>query len=73
MITVSDGDTMLNCVRSGLGKALLPVAVCGPHDDLIRVGKKIELRREIWTLVHPNQKGLARIEAVMTWLNQCLT
>ena len=72
-ITVSDGDTMLSCVKAGLGKAVLPVLICEPMGDLTRIGKPTQFKRDIWTLIHPNQRKLARIQVVMAWLEKTLT
>ncbi len=66
-LKVNDAEALLQAVEAGLGKALLPASlltgtvglqVCGPQ----------ALTREVWTLVHPDLKDLARIRRARDWI-----
>ena len=72
-LLVNDGDSMLEAASAGLGKALLPVAIAGRDPRLNRIGgeQEVPLSRELWLLVHPELRELARIRAVMGWLIAC--
>jgi DNA-binding transcriptional LysR family regulator len=68
-LLVNDGETILYAVRSGLGKSLLPVVLQSQFDDLQMLPQYgTVLSREVWLIVHPGIRHLARIEAVMTWI-----
>ncbi len=64
---VNDGETLLQLLRAGLGKSLLPVAVAAKTDGLVQSGP-VCLSRELWLLVHPDLKDLARVRVVVDWL-----
>ena len=68
-IRANDADAVLAAVRAGLGKSLLPVAAVR-HEPGIRAldGGKPALKRELWLMVHPELRRLARIEAVIRWI-----
>jgi DNA-binding transcriptional LysR family regulator len=69
-ILVNDAEAILQAVRAGLGKSLLPCFVGEGEKELKRIGEtKPVLSREIWLLVHPELRPQARIAAAMTWLN----
>ena len=76
-LAVNDAETILQAVKTGLGKSLLPVAVAGREPGLARLGDgPPALSREIWLLVHPELRDLIRIRVVMDWLCRtagCLT
>jgi DNA-binding transcriptional LysR family regulator len=68
-IRVNDADAALSAVRAGLGKSLLPVAaVRGDIGTRALDGGKPVLKRELWLMVHPELRRLARIEAVIAWI-----
>jgi DNA-binding transcriptional LysR family regulator len=69
-ILVNDAETVLHCVKAGLGKSLLPVIIGDHEADLVRTGSSPigSLSREIWLLVHPELRNAARIRVVVDWL-----
>jgi len=70
---VNDGETMFACIKAGMGKSLLPVVVGDNDGDLTRLRPDICLSRELWIMIHPDLKQLARIRAVVDWLLKTLT
>ncbi|MCK6450715.1 MAG: LysR family transcriptional regulator [Alphaproteobacteria bacterium] len=68
-LRVNDADAALAAVRAGLGRTLLPVAAAKGEPGLRRIGTgRPVLERELWLMVHPELRRLARIEAVITWI-----
>ncbi len=66
-LRVNDGETLLQLLRAGLGKSLLPIAVGAKADGLVR-GGPVCLSRELWLMVHPELKDLARMRVTIDWL-----
>ncbi len=64
----NDAEVILACIKAGLGKSLLPVAVGDQQADLQRINSSVPVSREIWLLVHPDLRQLARIKVVVDWL-----
>jgi DNA-binding transcriptional LysR family regulator len=74
LLTTNDTDTILHSISAGLGKSLLPCVVADRDPGVVRLsGKAPVLTRELWLLVHPEIKHLARIRAVVAWLEQIVT
>lgn len=74
LLTVNDADTLLHSIRNGLGRSLLPCAIADRDPALARLsGKAPVLTRELWLLVHPDIRHLARIRAVADWLEQAVS
>jgi DNA-binding transcriptional LysR family regulator len=73
-LLVNDGEAVLYAVRSGLGKSLLPMFL-GNHFDDLQVLQQYgtALSREVWLIVHPQLRRLARIQAVTTWIASVLS
>jgi DNA-binding transcriptional LysR family regulator len=70
-ISVNDAEGILRAVQAGLGRSLLPCIVAGSVPGLRRIpGARGEepYFRELWVLTHPEQRSLARIDAVIAWL-----
>jgi DNA-binding transcriptional LysR family regulator len=68
-LMVNDGEALLHAVRGGLGKSLLPVFLQHRFDDLQLLQQYgTVLSREVWLIVHPQIRRLARIQSVMTWI-----
>ena len=63
---------MFACIKAGLGKSLLPVVVGDYDNELTRLQADICLSREIWIMIHPDLKQLARVRAVVDWLVKTL-
>jgi DNA-binding transcriptional LysR family regulator len=69
-LTVNDSEVALQAIRAGLGKSLLPCAVGDREPGLSRLdGPTPVLDRELWLLVLPEFKALARIRAVVDWID----
>ncbi len=67
-VLVNDSELALNAVRAGLGRSLLPCRVADAVPGLRRLGDaKPVLSRDLWVIVHPDLKHLARIRAVIAW------
>jgi len=68
-VQVNDAEAIIQGVKAGLGKSLLPVAIADGEPDLKRCGKEpAPVSRELWLMVHPELRNLARIRVVMDWL-----
>ncbi len=70
-LVVNDSALALDAVRVGLGRSLLPCRFGDPLPELRRLsGAKPVLSREMWLIVHPDLQHLARIRAVIAWLER---
>ena len=67
-LLANDGEAILQAVRSDLGKSLLPTFLQSRFKELRALPDHgTVLSREVWLIVHPRIRHLARIQAVMTW------
>ena len=72
-IRVNDSELALNAVRAGLGRSLLPCRIAEGVPGLLRLsGAKPVLSREMWLIVHPDLKHLARVRAVISWIERLM-
>jgi DNA-binding transcriptional LysR family regulator len=70
-LMAGDAETIPAAVRAGLGKSLLPCAVAEREPGLRRLGDVASvLSRELWLLVHADLRRLARIAAVIKWIER---
>jgi DNA-binding transcriptional LysR family regulator len=72
-VRVNDAEALLEAVLAGLGRSLLPCVIADRDSRLRRLGArggKPELSRELWLLTHSDLRRLARIEAVVNWIEQ---
>lgn len=68
-VTVNDAQALLESVKAGLGKSLLPVVIAEQEPGLARVDDgPAPVSRELWLMVHPELRQLTRIKAVVDWL-----
>ncbi|MFA5950935.1 MAG: LysR family transcriptional regulator [Hyphomicrobium sp.] len=68
-LTVNDSEVALHAIRAGAGKSLLPCCIGDASPDLIRLsGPSPVLHRELWLLIHPDAKDLARIRTTVDWI-----
>ena len=68
-VTVNDAEAIIQSVKAGLGKSLLPVAIADGEPGLVRLGSgPSPLSRELWLMVHPELRNLVRIRVVVDWL-----
>jgi DNA-binding transcriptional LysR family regulator len=70
-VVVNDSELALNAVRTGLGRSLLPCRIGDGVPEVSRLsGPKPVLSREMWLIVHPDLKHLARVRAVIAWIER---
>ena len=68
-VKVNDAEGLLQSLRAGLGKSLLPVQIAEQDASLRRLnGHPPGPSRELWLITHPELSGLPRIQAVADWL-----
>jgi DNA-binding transcriptional LysR family regulator len=66
-LLLNDAEAIVQAVRAGLGKSLLPCFV-GDHEPRLKRLSRIVLARDIWLMVHRDLRAHARIAAVIDWL-----
>jgi len=60
-------------VASGAGIGVLPAFIAGRDPALRRVlASEVEITRSLWLVTHSDVRRLARIEAVVRWLRECV-
>jgi DNA-binding transcriptional LysR family regulator len=67
-LAVNDAEGLVEAVRAGLGKSLLPCFVGDRAPGLQRLGREVAFSRDIWLMVHRDLRAQARIAAVIDWL-----
>lgn len=68
-VTVNDAEAILQGIKAGLGKSLLPLALAEREPGLRRLDPgPPALSRELWLMVHPELRSLTRVRVVMDWL-----
>jgi len=73
-VVVNDSELALSAVRAGLGRSLLPCRIADGIPGLSRLsGAKPVLSREMWLIVHPDLRHLARVRAVMAWVERLMS
>ena len=73
-LTVNDFEIALHAIRAGAGKSLLPCAIADREPGLRRLdGPAAVLDRELWLMVLPELRSLARIRAVIDWLDEVVS
>ena len=59
----------MRAVAGGIGHGLLPCFVADADPGLVRLsGAEPILYRELWMLIHPDARPLARVAATADWL-----
>jgi DNA-binding transcriptional LysR family regulator len=72
-LIVNDSEIALHAINHGYGKSLLPCLIADREPGLRRVsGGTPVLQRELWLLVNPSLRHLARIMAVVTWIERLI-
>jgi DNA-binding transcriptional LysR family regulator len=74
-VMANDAEALLQGIQAGLGRSLLPCIVADRTPGIVRlpVDHHAPPEREIWTLTHPDVRPLARISAVLAWLDTLVT
>ena len=68
-VKVNDAEGLLQSLRAGLGKSLLPARIAAEDASLRQLdGYPPGPSRELWLITHPELSGLPRIRAVTNWL-----
>ena len=72
-LIVNDSDVVVHAICAGLGRSLLPCCIGDREPGLARLsGPEPVLSRELWLLVHPELRHLARIAVVIAWVEQVI-
>jgi DNA-binding transcriptional LysR family regulator len=69
-LIVNDSELAIHAVGAGLGRSLLPCCIGDRESKLCRLSDQEPVTRELWLLVHPDLKHLARIRAVIAWIER---
>jgi len=68
-LRANDAGFVLTAIRGGVGKGIIPDFLAANEPGLVRIsGKKPEITRTMRLLYHPEMRNLARIDAVVGWL-----
>ncbi|MBV9429302.1 MAG: LysR family transcriptional regulator [Bradyrhizobiaceae bacterium] len=67
-LAVNDAEALVEAVRAGFGKSLVPCFVGDRAPGLRRLGRGVAFSRDIWLMVHRDLRAQARIAAVIDWL-----
>jgi len=68
-LLVNDAEAVLQAIKAGLGKSLLPIVIAEREPGLKRLNScAVPLSRELWLMVHPELHKLTRIRVVMDWI-----
>lgn len=73
-IAMNDAEAILQGVKAGLGRSLLPCIVADQMPDLARLPNDDTAppEREIWLLTHPDLRHLTRITVVLDWMEKVI-
>ncbi len=72
LFRANDAGLVYRAVRAGLGKGLIPDILAASDSALVRLsGKEPEIVRELRILVHQDLQHVARVAAVIDWLQNC--
>ena len=73
-VALNDAEAIMQAVRGGLGRSLLPRVVGDRDTGLRRIAPPCGLPplpvREVWLLTHPDLRPLARVSTVAGWLER---
>jgi len=72
-LTVNNADTLLECIRLGLGKSLLPTVFVTDESDVVsRSDVEDELAVELWLVCKPEVLSLQRVKVTTQWMAECI-
>jgi DNA-binding transcriptional LysR family regulator len=71
-LIVNDSELAIHAVAAGLGRSLLPCWIGDRDSNLARLSDQEPVTRELWLLVHPDLKHLARTRAVVAWIERVI-
>ncbi|MFT3775518.1 MAG: LysR family transcriptional regulator [Minicystis sp.] len=73
VIRASTTPVVLAACRAGLGIAAVAEVIARGEPGIVRVLPRAALPvREAWAVLHPDLRGSARVQAVLTWLGEVL-
>lgn len=67
-LRVNDAEALLQALRAGLGRGVLPDFIGLSQPDLRCVSSAPVLNRDLWLLVHADLRAIPRVAAVLDWL-----
>lgn len=67
---ISSATGQTEAVRSGAGIGILHSYIARQYPELVRVLPEIEIRRSYWTTYHESARELARVRAVVAFLQE---
>jgi DNA-binding transcriptional LysR family regulator len=68
-LRANDAGIVNDAIRTGVGKGLVPDFLAADDPELVRLSnRKPEITRTLKLLYHPGMRKLARIDAVISWL-----
>jgi DNA-binding transcriptional LysR family regulator len=70
-LLLNDAEAIVQAVRAGLGKSLLPCFV-GEREPGLKRLSRVVLARDIWLMVHRDLRAQARIAAVIDWVMELM-
>ncbi len=71
-VRVNDAEGLIACCARGLGKIVLPRVIGRQCPELEDSGAPCDLRRDVWMLIRPESRRLARIATVADWARQAV-
>ena len=63
-------ETLLQMVKSGTAKAMLPDMMTTAEPDLVRIDHQASLYRHAWLLKHSADKGIGYVEHTTDWIKR---
>lgn len=76
-VALNDAEAVIQAVRVGLGRSLLPCVAGDADAGLRRIAPPKGVPplpvRELWLLTHPDVRPLARVAAVTAWIEHTFT
>lgn len=70
-LTASDDEIVLSAVKSGVGRALLPICLAQDEASITRVADgPPDFHRELIMHLHPDTVQMGRVQAVVNWLRE---
>jgi len=69
-ISSSSINVQRELTRAGVGISVLPNCIGSIDEQLVPVMPSIQIRRSFWTVVHRDLAKVARVRAVIEWLDQ---
>lgn len=72
-IFVNDAQSLVQSIKAGHGKSLLPIFVGDQEEELKQLHNYEELpEREVWLLTHPERRHLEPIKVAVKWIKNCI-